>query len=166
MTTLTGLTKGGLTWEPQFVTAINKDTCLGCGRCDRVCGRNVLMLQPMNEFGESSDEEKERNIERQVMTIANPGNCVGCEACARICPQKCHTHEPLTASTKSPMVQSGRSPRTASLLHKNFTISVAARHKFVILLLLTLCLMFDTTINQPSIDVPKVRSLLKMSAVK
>jgi Nif-specific ferredoxin III len=95
MATLTGLTQGGLTWQPQFVKAINKDTCLGCGRCYKVCGRDVLMLQPMNEFGEFIDEDDDDDIERQVMTIANPQNCIGCEACARICPKKCHTHEPL-----------------------------------------------------------------------
>ncbi len=97
MATLTGLTQGGLTWEPRFVKEINYETCLGCGRCFKVCGRNVLALQPMNEFGEFIDEDDDDDIERQVMTVANPENCVGCEACARICPKKCHTHEPLPA---------------------------------------------------------------------
>ena len=95
MATLTGFTKGGTTWEPKFVQEINFETCLGCGRCYKVCGRGVLMLQPMNEFGEFIDEDDDDDIERQVMTIANPDKCVGCEACARICPKKCHTHAPL-----------------------------------------------------------------------
>ena len=77
MATLTGLTKGGLTWEPKFVQEINYETCLGCGRCYKVCGRNVLMLQPMNEFGEFIDEDDDDDIERQVMTIANPEKFVG-----------------------------------------------------------------------------------------
>ena len=97
MATLTGLTQGGLTWEPRFVQEINKETCIGCGRCYKVCGRNVLGLQALNEFGEFVAEDDDDDIERQVMTIVNPKNCIGCEACARICPKKCHTHEPLSA---------------------------------------------------------------------
>jgi Pyruvate/2-oxoacid:ferredoxin oxidoreductase delta subunit len=31
MATLTGLTKGGIAWEPKFVQEINYETCLGCG---------------------------------------------------------------------------------------------------------------------------------------
>ena len=38
------LTRGGTPWDPQFVTAINQKTCIGCGRCFKVCGRNVLQL--------------------------------------------------------------------------------------------------------------------------
>jgi Nif-specific ferredoxin III len=95
MATLTGITKGGLTWEPQFVQAINQDTCLGCGRCYKVCGRNVLALKPMNEFGEFIDEDDDDDIERQVMTIAHQQNCIGCQACSRICPKNCYTHEPM-----------------------------------------------------------------------
>lgn len=93
--TLTGTTQGGLTWEPRFVQDIKQDICLGCGRCFKVCGRNVLALKPMNEFGEFIEEDDDDDIERQVMTIANPENCVGCEACSRICPKKCYTHEAL-----------------------------------------------------------------------
>lgn len=95
MATLTGLTKSGATWEPKFITAIDKDVCLGCGRCNKVCGRGVLGMQPMNEFGELIDEDGDDDIERYVMTIINAAKCIGCEACARICPKKCHTHEAL-----------------------------------------------------------------------
>lgn len=96
MATLTGLTQDGSAWEPKFVTAIDQDSCLGCGRCFKVCGRNVLGMKPMNEFGEFIDEdEDDDDVERYVMTILNAAKCIGCEACARICPKKCHTHEAL-----------------------------------------------------------------------
>lgn len=95
MAQLTGLTYGGLAWEPQFVTAIDESTCLGCGRCFKVCGRNVLALRAMNEEGEFVDDEDDDEIERKVMTIAHPEYCIGCQACARICPKKCHTHAAL-----------------------------------------------------------------------
>lgn len=98
MASLTGLTFGKLDWIPKFVEAINKDTCLGCGRCFKVCGQNVLNLMGVNEDGEFVDEdEDDDDIERQVMTVANKENCIGCEACARICPKNCYTHAALPA---------------------------------------------------------------------
>lgn len=92
MAQLTGLTFGGKNWIPQFVQAINQAKCIGCGRCFKVCGRDVLSLRAMNEEGEFVDNEEDDEIERKVMTIANQGNCVGCQACARICPKNCYTH--------------------------------------------------------------------------
>ena len=59
MATLTGLTSGGKTWTPQFVQAIDHDRCIGCGRCFKVCGRNVLQLKAMNEEGEFVEDEEE-----------------------------------------------------------------------------------------------------------
>ena len=35
----------GRSWTPKFVHAINEDKCIGCGRCFRVCGRDVLQLK-------------------------------------------------------------------------------------------------------------------------
>jgi Nif-specific ferredoxin III len=98
MNVLTGLTLGGKSWIPQFVKAIDQSTCLGCGRCFKVCGRNVLTLQAMNEDGEFVDEDDDE-VERKVMTIANPDLCIGCQACSRICPKKCYTHSPLAATS-------------------------------------------------------------------
>ncbi len=96
MTTLTSLTKGGATWEPKFITAIDQDVCLGCGRCFKVCGRNVIGMQGMNESGELiDDEDDEDDIERYVMTIIDAAKCIGCEACARVCSKKCFTNEAL-----------------------------------------------------------------------
>lgn len=94
-TTLTNLTFGGKAWVPQFVQAINQATCLGCGRCFKVCGRDVLHLQALNEEGEIVNEEDGDEVERKVMSIANPDNCVGCQACSRICPKSCYTHASL-----------------------------------------------------------------------
>ncbi len=95
MTTLTGLTFGGKTWTPQFVQEINQDKCIGCGRCFKVCGRNVLQLRAMNEEGEFVDNEDEDEVERKVMSIIHPEYCIGCEACSRVCPKNCYTHSSL-----------------------------------------------------------------------
>lgn len=95
MTTLTGLTFGGTTWTPHFVEAINQDKCIGCGRCFKACGRNVLQLRALNEDGEFVDNEEEDEIERKVMSIIHPEYCIGCEACSRVCPKNCYTHSSL-----------------------------------------------------------------------
>lgn len=90
----------GVSWIPKFAQKISEDRCIGCGRCFRVCGRDVLQLVGIDEEGERipmtlGDEGEDEEYEKKVMTIANPGNCVGCEACAKICPKKCYTHAAL-----------------------------------------------------------------------
>jgi Nif-specific ferredoxin III len=89
---LTGFTLGGKTWTPKFVQEINHEKCIGCGRCFKVCGRNVLQLKALNEDGEFVEDEEDDEIERKVMTIFNSNNCIGCQACSRICPKNCYTH--------------------------------------------------------------------------
>jgi len=90
----------GNVWTPRFAEHILEDKCIGCGRCFRVCGRDVLQLVGINDEGErvslalGDDDDDDNEYEKKVMTIANPGNCVGCEACAKICPKKCYTHAP------------------------------------------------------------------------
>ena len=93
MSSLTALTRVGKTCTPQFVSDIKIETCLGCGRCLKVCGRGVLGLRALDEEGEFVDDEDEE-FERKVMTIVNGDLCIGCEACSRVCPKKCHTHVP------------------------------------------------------------------------
>lgn len=95
MSSVTGLTFGGESWTPQFLKEIVRDTCLGCGRCFKVCGRNVMALIALNDEGEVVDEDGDDEVERKVMSIIHPENCIGCEACSRICPKKCHVHETL-----------------------------------------------------------------------
>ena len=89
---------GGALWTPQFVGQINEDKCIGCGRCFKVCGRDVLELVGVNEDGErisvgdEDEDDQDEEYEKKIMTIAHRENCVGCEACAKICPKKCYTH--------------------------------------------------------------------------
>lgn len=89
----------GRSWTPRFVSVISEERCIGCGRCFKVCGRDVLQLKGVNAEGEyvvvSVDDDDDDEYEKRVMTIANPMNCIGCEACARICPKKCYTHSLL-----------------------------------------------------------------------
>ncbi|MBF1999422.1 MAG: ferredoxin III, nif-specific [Synechococcales cyanobacterium C42_A2020_086] len=95
MTYLTNLTLGKKSWTPHFVESIEQDRCLGCGRCFKACGRDVLLLRAMNDEGEFVDNEEDEEIERKVMAIIHPENCIGCQACARVCPKNCYTHSPM-----------------------------------------------------------------------
>lgn len=86
----------GVEWTPTFVTAIDHEKCIGCGRCFKVCARNVLELTGVDEDGEfvSLDLADDDEYERKVMVPAHPENCVGCRACAMVCTKKCFTHTP------------------------------------------------------------------------
>jgi len=94
MAQLTGLTRGGATWIPQFIDSIDITCCIGCGRCLKACGRGVLDLRALNEDGEFVEDEEDEEIERKVMVIANGELCIGCEACSRVCPKNCQIHSP------------------------------------------------------------------------
>jgi Nif-specific ferredoxin III len=90
----------GRSWTPKFVKGIDQVKCIGCGRCFKVCGRDVLQLVGIDEEGEIIPlelGEDDDEYEKKVMTVANDKNCVGCEACAKICPKKCYTHETMEA---------------------------------------------------------------------
>lgn len=84
-----GYTKGGQIWIPRFIESIDMERCIGCGRCYKVCGREVFKLieKPFEDEDEFGD-----NMGNSVMSIANPDNCIGCEACSRTCVRRCHVH--------------------------------------------------------------------------
>ena len=87
--TITGTNRGGKSWTPRFIDEIDKEKCIGCGRCFKVCGFEVLELIEKPFAG---DDEYGDDMGNKVMTVAHPENCVGCEACARACTKKCHVH--------------------------------------------------------------------------
>jgi Nif-specific ferredoxin III len=96
MTTLTkeSMTRDGRSWLPNYLVAIDGKVCIGCGRCFKVCGREVMTLKGLTEDGDlvALDEEGDDEIERKVMVIVDAGACIGCGACARVCPTGCQTH--------------------------------------------------------------------------
>jgi len=88
---ITGLTKGGTEWTPEFVTDLDQAKCIGCGRCYKVCPRNVLDLIE-RELDADDDDNDDDNM--MVMALANPSDCIGCGACGRVCPKDCYTYAP------------------------------------------------------------------------
>ena len=92
----TAFTRGGIAWTPTFVVDINQKTCIGCGRCYKVCPRDVFELvdREEDELDEDLDEDQ-----MSVMSIKNAMDCIGCGACGRVCPKQCHSHQsmPLAA---------------------------------------------------------------------
>ena len=92
MAEITGITRGGTEWTPTFVTALDQSTCIGCGRCFKVCPREVFDLIERSEDDEAYDEDEDNTM---VMSLANALDCIGCGSCGRVCPKQCHTHEAL-----------------------------------------------------------------------
>ena len=93
---ITGRTRGGAEWVPEFVTALDAQKCIGCGRCYKVCPREVFTLVERAEMVEDADDFDDDD-EMMVMTVQNGLDCIGCKACAAVCPKQCHTHQAATA---------------------------------------------------------------------
>ncbi|MDT8854295.1 ferredoxin III, nif-specific [Paracoccaceae bacterium Fryx2] len=93
----TAFSRDGTEYVPLFLSAIDAEKCIGCGRCYKVCGRGVMTLKGVTEEGDvvdvSEDDDDDEEILRKIMVMVNAGACVGCGACNRVCPKDCQTHE-------------------------------------------------------------------------
>ena len=93
MSDISGYTRGGTHWTPEFLVAIDDRKCIGCGRCFKVCPRKVLDLVERGEDMEV-DEDWDDHDAMMVMTVADAMDCIGCGACGRVCPKGCHSYAP------------------------------------------------------------------------
>ncbi|MEL6979519.1 MAG: ferredoxin III, nif-specific [Pseudomonadota bacterium] len=96
MAEITGLTRGGASYQPSFVLELDQSKCIGCGRCYKVCSRQVFELvereEGEDEFDDDDDDDGFDDDTSMVMSLANALDCIGCEACSRVCPKSCMTH--------------------------------------------------------------------------
>jgi len=99
MEPITGLTRGGASWTPAFLVELDQKTCIGCGRCYKVCPRDVFELIDRDDLdldeleADDSDDDFDETP-GMVMNLKDMLDCIGCQACARVCPKKCLSHEP------------------------------------------------------------------------
>lgn len=106
MSVITGVTRGGVEWTPAFVTALNQAKCIGCGRCFKVCPREVFELVEREEGDALEDEDDAFDDDSDgfsddtsmVMRLMNALDCIGCQACSRVCPKKCLSHAAAEAA--------------------------------------------------------------------
>jgi Nif-specific ferredoxin III len=94
---ITGVTRGGATWTPQFIIEVKQANCIGCGRCYKVCPRTVFDLVEREIDDEMDDDDDFDDDVAMVMTVADAMDCIGCMACSKVCPKACHVHEPAAA---------------------------------------------------------------------
>lgn len=96
---ITGVTFDGTVWTPSYVSDLNQATCIGCGRCYKVCPRDVFNLVDKEDvleaedFDDDYDDFDDDDDSSMVMSIENGNDCIGCEACSRVCPKDCFTHQ-------------------------------------------------------------------------
>jgi len=95
------VTRDGTNWVPEYLTKIDPAKCIGCGRCYKVCSRDVMHLHGVDDGGkvlgpvtEDDDDDFDGELNRKIMLVDNAGACVGCGACSRVCPKDCQTHVP------------------------------------------------------------------------
>jgi Nif-specific ferredoxin III len=91
---MTQPTRDGRPWDPQYLLSIDAKVCIGCGRCFKVCSRNVMTLAGVDEDGAFVDLDEDDEIERKVMILQDAGGCIGCGACSRVCPTNAQSHGP------------------------------------------------------------------------
>lgn len=87
MSFVVGLTRGKKEWTPKFVRAIDKELCIGCGRCIKICAHDVL----------APAEVDEEESAKMFATVAKAEECIGCEACGRTCKKGAFAFEPMVA---------------------------------------------------------------------
>lgn len=92
-------TRDGRPYEPEYLLSISTETCIGCGRCFKVCGLNVMELKGLTDEGQlvdidldDDDDDDDLEIEKKVMAVTDGGACIGCRACARVCPTNAQVH--------------------------------------------------------------------------
>ncbi len=73
--TMTSATRDGRDWQPEYLLAIDEKKCIGCGRCFKVCGRDVMTLKGLTDEGlfVDLDDDEDDEVEKKIMVMKRPG---------------------------------------------------------------------------------------------
>jgi len=105
MSNITGITRGGTAYTPEFIMTLDQTKCIGCGRCFKTCPRDVFDLVDRegmdlttddDEYGDDDDWDDDDGFSddaSMVMSLKDALDCIGCKACIKVCPKACMTHE-------------------------------------------------------------------------
>jgi len=103
MSNITGITRGGTEYTPEFIMTLDQAKCIGCGRCFKTCPRDVFDLVDRedldlaDDFDDDDDWDDDDGFSddtSMVMSLKDALDCIGCKACIKVCPKACMTHEP------------------------------------------------------------------------
>ena len=84
---MSNATRDGRDWQPAYLLAIDEKKCIGCGRCFKVCPRDVLTLVDRGEDDEIDEDDWDDEDAKALMIVKDPMDCIGCGACGRTCPK-------------------------------------------------------------------------------
>lgn len=102
MSNITGITRGGTEFTPEFIMTLDQTKCIGCGRCFKTCPRDVFDLVDRDDLDvdmddDDWDDDGFSDDTAMVMSLKDPMDCIGCKACIKVCPKSCMAHAPQPA---------------------------------------------------------------------
>lgn len=105
MSQITGVTLGGVEWTPEFIMELDQANCIGCGRCFKVCPRDVfdLVEREASDDDDDYDDDDDDGFSddtSMVMILKNKLDCIGCKACSKVCPKTCMSHAPSAVAAE------------------------------------------------------------------
>jgi len=90
-------TRDGTPWEPAYLIAIDGDKCIGCGRCYKVCSRDVMHLMGVDEGGQlvacAAEDDDDEEFVRKVMVLDTPATALAAARVTASARRNCQTHE-------------------------------------------------------------------------
>ena len=69
----------------NFIVEVNESMCIGCGKCTKICPRNVLQLIPKRARVAITCSTQDKL--KAVMDVCKVG-CIHCSKCVKTCPAK------------------------------------------------------------------------------
>ena len=72
-----------ITMDENNLPKIDEEKCTSCGKCIKVCPKNVLVLAPLKSEHHIMCNSKDRGVD--VMKSCKIG-CIGCGKCVKVCP--------------------------------------------------------------------------------